>query len=171
MDLRPHPDTPCPALERLSATVAREGDRLRLAYTGVGAIAALRWPTPIAPDRTDGLWQTTCFEAFVQAGGEPAYAEFNFAPSGAWAAYQFDAYRAGMAPLAVPAPLIAATRAATGFELVATLILPGPGPWRLGLSAVIEDQAGAKSYWALAHPPGKPDFHHPDCFALALEHP
>ena len=24
------------------------------------------------------------------------------------------------------------------------------------------------SYWALAHPPGKPDFHHPDCFALEL---
>jgi hypothetical protein len=38
-------------------------------------------------------------------------------------------------------------------------------PWRLGLSAVIEDKAGHMSYWALAHPPGKPDFHHMDCFA------
>ena len=41
-------------------------------------------------------------------------------------------------------------------------------PWRLGLSAVIEERSGRLSYWALAFPPGKPDFHHPDCFALEL---
>ncbi|HEX8573739.1 MAG TPA: DOMON-like domain-containing protein [Allosphingosinicella sp.] len=41
-------------------------------------------------------------------------------------------------------------------------------PWRLGLSAVIEENNGRISYWALAHPPGKPDFHHPDCFGLEL---
>jgi len=35
-----------------------------------------------------------------------------------------------------------------------------------GLSAVIEDISGGTSYWALAHPPGKPDFHHADGFAL-----
>ena len=40
---------------------------------------------------------------------------------------------------------------------------------KLALSAVIEELDGTKSYWALAHPPGKPDFHHPDCFALTLE--
>ena len=45
-------------------------------------------------------------------------------------------------------------------------------PWdrtgELGISAVIEEQDGRLSYWALAHPPGKPDFHHRDCFALRL---
>jgi hypothetical protein len=41
----------------------------------------------------------------------------------------------------------------------------------LGLSAVIEEKDGTKSYWALAHPPGKPDFHHKDCFALTLPAP
>lgn len=46
--------------------------------------------------------------------------------------------------------------------------LPADAPWRLGLSAVIEETSGAKSYWALAHAPGKPDFHHPDAFALDL---
>jgi hypothetical protein len=34
------------------------------------------------------------------------------------------------------------------------------------LAAVIEDTRGDKSYWALAHPPGKADFHHSDTFAL-----
>jgi hypothetical protein len=42
--------------------------------------------------------------------------------------------------------------------------LPKDVPWRLGLSAVIEEMSGRKSYWALAHPPGKPDFHHADGF-------
>jgi hypothetical protein len=40
------------------------------------------------------------------------------------------------------------------------------GGWRIGLAAVIEDTSGHKSYWALAHPPGKADFHHSDSFAL-----
>jgi hypothetical protein len=43
--------------------------------------------------------------------------------------------------------------------------LPRKAFWRLGLSALIEDTSGRKSYWALAHPSGRPDFHHADCFA------
>jgi hypothetical protein len=34
---------------------------------------------------------------------------------------------------------------------------------------VIEDADGSLSYWALAHPPGRPDFHHTEAFALDLE--
>lgn len=169
MVLLQHPDTQCRALERLTVAVALDGLALQLVFSGFGDIATLRWPAPTAPERTDGLWQTTCFEAFVRAADQPAYAEFNLAPSGAWAGYQFDDYRAGMAPLDTPAPQIVFATTPTRFELTATLVLPGDGPWRLGLSAVIEDTAGAKSYWALAHPPGKPDFHHADCFAMALE--
>ncbi len=40
--------------------------------------------------------------------------------------------------------------------------------WRLGLSAVIEETSGRKSYWALAHLPGEADFHHSVCFAHEL---
>ena len=60
------------------------------------------------------------------------------------------------------------------FELTATLDmeqmldLAVSEPWHLGLSAVIEERNGTKSYWALAHPTGQPDFHHRDCFALEL---
>lgn len=45
------------------------------------------------------------------------------------------------------------------------------GTLRLGLSSVIEDDQGMLSYWALKHPPGKPDFHHPSSFAIELELP
>jgi hypothetical protein len=46
--------------------------------------------------------------------------------------------------------------------------LPADAAWRVGLSAVIEAKDGSFGYWALAHPPGRPDFHHDDCFALEL---
>ena len=49
--------------------------------------------------------------------------------------------------------------------LLDTAALP-PKPWSIGLSAIIEEEDGTISYWALAHPPGRPDFHHPDCLAL-----
>ena len=56
-------------------------------------------------------------------------------------------------------------------ELKATLdlgaALPPHATWRLGLSAVVETGEGL-SYWALAHAPGRADFHHRDCFALEL---
>jgi hypothetical protein len=39
---------------------------------------------------------------------------------------------------------------------------------QLALAAVIEDGNGRLSYWALGHPQGKPDFHHPDGFTLEL---
>jgi hypothetical protein len=39
---------------------------------------------------------------------------------------------------------------------------------RIALAAVIEDEKGRFSYWGLRHAPGKPDFHHPDGFALEV---
>ena len=41
-------------------------------------------------------------------------------------------------------------------------------PWHIGLSTIVEERNGRMSYWALAHPLGKPDFHDPACFALEL---
>ena len=40
--------------------------------------------------------------------------------------------------------------------------------YREGMS-VVEEADGRHSYWSLRHPPGRPDFHHPDGFALALD--
>ena len=39
---------------------------------------------------------------------------------------------------------------------------------RVAMAAVIEDDTGGLSYWGLRHPPGKPDFHHPNGFALEV---
>ena len=42
---------------------------------------------------------------------------------------------------------------------------------KVGLAVVIDEVGGTKSCWALAHPPGAPDFHHPTCFAAELPAP
>ena len=108
----------------------------------------------------------------MRASAGSAYYEFNFAPSTHWAAYQFDDYRSGMAmAAAVPAPAITVQTSPDRYALQTSLALdrlpalPRTASWGLGLSAVIEETNGRKSYWALAHPPGAPDFHHSVCFA------
>lgn len=169
-----HPATAAPAVAAIAVALARQDDgALTLTYTLTGATPALLIPGPTTPGRADGLWRHTCCEAFVMAGAGPGYREFNFSPSGQWAAYAFTAYRAGGTDLAMPAPAIACRVHDDGLKLVARLpaaALPA-GSLRLGLSAVLEDTAGGISYWALRHPPGKPDFHHTDAFALALPAP
>ena len=147
---------------------------LRLRYSIVGDMSRLRIPRPSSSGRQDGLWKYTCFEAFVKGPAE-AYYEFNFSPSRQWAAFRFEAYRQAMAQLNLSSPPgIHAEFLPGGFTLEAVVDLKGldhadPGSHiRLGLAAVIEQRNGSLSYWALHHPPGKADFHHPDGFALAL---
>lgn len=144
---------------------------LRFEVADPAGALALPGPEPVA--RTDGLWRRTCFEAFVRAPGAEGYHELNLSPSGAWAAYRFDGYRSGMADeTAVAAPTIAAEVIPGGYTLRARIDLSavtGLGSaWRLGLSAVIGTADAGLSYWALAHPGGEADFHHPDGFALDL---
>ena len=172
--LRPHPDSRCSAAALIEVEIARpRADRLVLSYIVTGKISDVRLPPVAASAPTDGLWQHTCFEAFVRASSGPSYYEFNFAPSTEWAAYRFDGYRSGMRVAAeIGAPAIEVRSNVDSYTLQASVDLsrlpdlPPEASWRLGLSAVIEDQSGDMSYWALAHPPGKPDFHHADCFAL-----
>jgi hypothetical protein len=89
--------------------------------------------------------------------------------------YRFNAYREGMSSVEVAlAPKISLKRLDQGLELCASVSvgdmadLFDAGPLRIALAAVIEDENGRLSYWGLRHPPGKPDFHHPDGFALEV---
>ena len=102
----------------------------------------------------------------------PGYREFNFSPSGEWAVYAFRGYRDGGELESELAPGIMVRRTLNRLELDAAIcqdVLPPGRSLRLGLSAVVEDADGVLSYWALRHPPGRPDFHHTDAFALQLE--
>ena len=164
-------------VEELSVKVTRPSrDSLTLQYRLEGALNSLRMPEPRPAVRSDGLWRHTCFEAFIGHGSAPDYWEYNFSPSGAWAAYRFTAYREGMAPLMKGAPPQVSQKInRDSFELSAVIDLAwlmktsaGVG-MRLGLAAVIEDRARVLSYWALKHSSEKPDFHHADSFVVELD--
>jgi hypothetical protein len=141
-------------------------DRLRLRYIIERGVDDIALPAASAPARADELWKHTCFEAFFKLAAANGYTEFNFSPSTRWAAYRFDRYRAGMAILEIDEPRITVQRNTDVFVLETVVAVPGAD--RLGLSAVIENINGKVSYWAAAHAPGKPDFHHPDSFTIDL---
>lgn len=131
------------------------------------------------PQRRDELWRTTCAEIFVALDDEPyvggPYLEFNFSPTGDWAAYRFDATRTGMRPhvwQGDEAPRVLLTDSSEGYMLDVLLPLAavGGGVHRVAYASVIETSEGL-SYWALKHPTDRPDFHHPQSFAALLELP
>jgi hypothetical protein len=162
MQLLPHASTPCDFIHALSVQAQSSGDSLRLTYVVSGDVQRLTVPESRPRARADGLWRATCFEMFLRPAGSDAYQEFNFSPSGEWAAYSFTGYRQGMTALDQPRPpLITCVRTAQRLEVDVQLhspLLTQPD-LRAALSAVLEHSDGSISYWALAHPAAKPDFH------------
>jgi hypothetical protein len=172
-----HPDTPSHAITGIAVHASRTAEgRLALHYSLSGQIPKLRVPPP-GPARIGWkLWRHMCCELFVRAKNSVAYHEFNFSPSGEWTNYAFSKYREG-GPLTDESmnPQIAVQSGPGRLDLYALADLPTlsqsyrNAPLAIGLATVIEEDSGAISYWALRHPPGKPDFHHASAFALELD--
>jgi hypothetical protein len=174
--LKLHPDSHCDAVSGIEVDIARPRPHaLILRYSIRGKVADIAWPPRTAPIRADELWRHTCFEAFVREGSGERYFECNFAPSTQWAMYAFSDYRSEMRRVErTKAPRIVSHSDDAHYELDVSVefgAAPDATTWRLGLSAVIVETNGRISWWALSHPPGKPDFHHSDCFALTLPAP
>jgi hypothetical protein len=164
--LQPHPASPPSPVEQIVVYFERVNRfRFWAQFELRGALSQVVWPASVLGGRADDLWRTTCFEAFLK--GDGPYWEFNFSPSQQWASYSFDAYRSGQRPAAEVAAPAQLELEESYAELEVTFEQP-PGVTHLGLSAVIQSIDGAISYWALAHPSAKPDFHHPDSFVLDL---
>ena len=171
-----HPETRSDAVRSIGARVSRMPlGVLSVSFSLEGDLDRLSVPPPRPPRFAEGLWRHSCCEIFIAREGLPAYHEFNLAPSGEWAAYAFERYRDG-APLADEElnPKIVLRGGPDKMELDALIRLDRLSPEHadarltLAMSAVIEEEDGSLSYWALKHAPGKPDFHHPDAFALEL---
>lgn len=177
-ELTVHPAAPDPAVRSLVAEIGWRPQHalLSLLFRMQAETASLRLPPSRPVRRADGLWQHTCFEAFVRAADAASYHEFNFSTSGEWAAYSFDAPRAGMRPVPhLESPRIGVLHGQGVVDVSVELglgafgDLTGAPRLELGLAAVIERNDGRKSFWALQHAADRPDFHDPATFAVQLE--
>ena len=172
-ELAPHPDSAPGPVRRVTAEARRSPEGgLALAYAIEGDMARVLVPASRPARIGYKLWRHTCCEAFIARPGDARYHEFNFSPSGEWTAYGFSAYRQG-AVLDDEAlnPQVSAQRSDERLE-VSALVDPGrlavTGRLAVGLAVIVEQRDGGLSYWALAHAPGRADFHHRDTFALEL---
>ena len=179
--LRCHPANAAPMIGAVEASAARLSDGgLSFHFRVRGDMSRLRIPAETVIQRSDLLWQHMCCEAFIGRHGDPAYREFNFAPSGCWAAYDFADYRQRLADPTLAPPRIA-TRATEGrFELIAEVpagALPSLATEEgveIGLTVIVEAKDTvneALSYWALRHDAARPDFHDRRGFALRWTNP
>ena len=172
--LTAHPAHPPATVRSVEAKIIGADDSwLRLRWRIEGA-QALVVPPFAGKGRADELWKTTCFELFLRPDGGASYCEFNLSPSERWAAYDFSGYREGMAERPAEREPQTAIRQGSSFAIFDAAIpltaLPA-SDCAMNLAAVIEEEGGVKSYWALAHPAEKPDFHDPACFTATLPAP
>ncbi len=180
VSLKPHSDSPALPVESLTATARRlAGGKLEVVYRLVGDLGALVIPELSNTARADELWKHTCFEVFILKAEGAGYVEFNFAPTGQWAAYSFRSRRSGMQDIAgVSAAPIGTMTIDRHFVLRAELDLSKveglpamDTTWRAAISTVIESADGMRAYWAVAHPAGNPDFHAPEGYVIDLPAP
>jgi hypothetical protein len=174
LPLSHHPANPPQNVETVTARIiGSDANWLRLRWRIEGA-QELVVPPFAGRGRADALWQSTCFELFLMPDSGPAYCEFNLSPSERWAAYDFAAYRDRTADRPLERAPQGTMRVGTAFAIFDAAIPLSALPQtesRMNIAAVIEEQGGVKSYWALTHPREKPDFHDPACFLATLPAP
>jgi hypothetical protein len=166
-----HTSSPPPHALRIAVEAKRRRGRfLEARFEIRGDIGAIVLPPYGRGERREGLWKSTCLEAFVAPASGPAYVEFNLSPSGDWAAYRFDGERQGMAPLVASAPILTSSSSTNSarFDALFDIAALPFAPSRAGITLVIEHVGGARSYWALAHCRERPDFHDPRSFTLDI---
>lgn len=120
---------------------------------------------PSAFQRADGLWRTTCLEAFFALPGQPGYWELNFSPAGrSWNLYAFHSYRSPSPP--VSSRDFEARRIMVGKDsLECELEGRELTVVEASLCAVLRTRTGTH-YYASRHAEEKPDFHSRESFVL-----
>jgi hypothetical protein len=184
-----HPSSGAGPVEGIgvSGSLTKDGE-LAVRYELAGDMGRILIPGVAAtPAPRDELWRHTCCEIFLadgthaegdagaSRGGLPhPYREFNFSPSGDWAAYEFDAYRRGGRATQAPARVV--MRYVDGESLVLSVRTRVPRV-NLGRAAalsfsaavVVETFDGALHYWAVRHSQAQPDFHDPQGFVSIID--
>ena len=170
--LQPFPGTAPPFPLGITGLITRRGHTLTVRYELRGELAAVALPGGAEPPlRRHGLWEETCLEFFLAPKNSPRYWEFNLSPAGDWNVYAFESYRRGMQeePAFATLPFkVGQAPAALVLSLQVDLagLIPTGENLEAAISAVIRGQDGGVTYWALAHPGPKPDFHRREAFLI-----
>ena len=154
-------------------------DQLQLQFRLQGPQEDLVCPSQTATaQRLDGLWQSTCLEAFFAVPGEPHYWEFNLSPSGDWNLYRLEEYRQGLRQeqgMGIRAISLEKEVLGNAVQLKAEVALDLGETLRAektlegSLTAVIEQQGVGCSFWALEHCGEEADFHRRESFILGIK--
>ncbi len=168
--LVPFVKTETPTID-LSVKVDRRGNFLVFKYEMTGAIESILMAEREFPTRRMGLWETTCFEYFFGIPGQDNYWEVNLSTSGDWNVFQLDKYRSGLREeLAIEALSVSVNRSVFSLETQFDLSLLGleDSELELSVTAVMADQLGQISYWAVCHAGVEADFHLRDSFVMQM---
>ena len=172
------PFAPGPGVDpfQVTASVRGDGRELNVSFQLEGPLDQLVLPDPAPlPRRRDGLWQGSCFEAFVGVENDCGYWEMNVSCRGDWNLYRFDGYRnGGRAEQRLQVLPVAWQRTDQRLELALKLPLPS---WlttvdprlEIALTTVLEHREMGCQYWALRHCGAEPDFHQRASF-VGLQH-
>jgi len=175
--LKPFPSAGLmPDLE-ITGSIERHSNALSISYELSGHMEELKLPASAdACVRKNGLWEETCFEFFLGVKDYERYWEFNLSPSGHWNVYRFKSYRLGMReePAFTSLPFSVQLNSNSlllylGLELD-NIIPPQQAQevLQVAVSAVVKTIYGKTTYWALAHPGPRADFHRRDGFIIEL---
>jgi hypothetical protein len=159
----------------ITARIARRSGVLGVRYELSGDLDRIRIPQPAPVTfRRHRLWEETCFELFFAPVERAFYWEVNLSPAGHWNVYRFDDYRRGMRDEPALSTLPFTVRRGADLlrlemELDLCVVPEWRGPLEAGISAVIRMGDGSVSYWALAHPDPRADFHRRESFIARLD--
>ena len=151
-----------------------ESGRIVFRYVLRAQIPRVRIPPPQPVERADGFGSTRVSKPLSWRPARRATTSSISRRRGQWAVYRFEATAREFvrAPRCTAGnlgpPLRRSSRARGGRAPADLTAWQGRPRCKLALTAVVEDDNGTLSYWALKHAPGKPDFHHPDGFVLEL---
>jgi hypothetical protein len=171
VDLVRHGDSADMPVDRVRVGYDFHGANWRLDFEVFAEMDKLLVPSLHGLRPGENLWEHSCFELFI-ATSSHHYREFNVAPDGAWAAYDFAGYRSGRRPVGGDVFSSVKAHAEHNRYRMKCVLSHGAIPdsaRHVGLSVILEDKQGGHSFWALEHGPGKPDFHHVKSFRIPLD--
>lgn len=130
-------------------------------------------------ERVIGLWESTCFEVFIQpvADSQPQfvqnlkepvrYYETNFSTTKSWNVFGFTDYRTPASPTELAeARILSYDVQKSQMKIVLQVAGADWRKVRISLCAVIATRSYGKSYWSFKHADDKANFHHFDSFII-----